>query len=120
MAAAPPMASARSRRARSSSTSSFIPMAALPPRRPIASGPELARGDAVVDDHVGARRRVLDHGDHGRELAPLVRGAADYVLELLPVRLTECNLPAEAGRDAHAPPLGRSELLSEAALLAIA
>jgi hypothetical protein len=47
--------------------------------------PELQR--VVV--HTG---RALDHGDHGRDLAPVVRGMVDHVLEELPQPLTERHL----------------------------
>jgi hypothetical protein len=90
-----------------------------PARGPTASGLELPRGDAVVDDHVGGRRRALDHGDHGRDFAPVVRGMVDHVLKELPQWLTERHLAIEAGVNDHPLELGRSQRVDEAVLLGL-
>src|SRR5687768_5465923 len=76
MATAPPIASARCRRARSSSTSSFMPMADVPPLHELAlddGGPE------GVDPGVGWG--PTDEGEHSGDLAAVMRGVIDHVLE---------------------------------------
>src|SRR5262245_2086581 len=69
MASAPPMASARPRRASSSSVSSFIPM-----------GLSLDH-DGPIGRDAGVRRRAARNGEHGRDLAPVMRAVIDHVLE---------------------------------------
>src|SRR5262245_46434128 len=91
MASAPPIARARWRRARSASTSSFIPMAGAwlfrssycSPRRRLRLALPLDDGDAVRVDP-GVRRRAADDREHRGYFAPVMRGVVHHVLEQRP------------------------------------
>src|SRR3990172_1269401 len=74
-ASAPPISSAFRRRALSSSTSSFIPMGSRP-----LSG-HLPGLDQLVGGGAGGGGGAVDHRQHRRDLAPVMRAVVRHVLE---------------------------------------
>src|SRR6185369_3497269 len=106
MASGPPIASARWRRPRRSSTRSFMPT-----ELPLDDG-------GVIERDPGVGRRAADQRDHGRGLAPMVGGVIDDVLKQRAQRHAELLargvLVGDRPRE-----IGLSEAVDERALLGL-